>query len=160
MIKIKASTANSQTRTKKNQNQVHNETSKVAEYSKEPSPADTVLTINDDDETDETFQPQKRPSKQLNRYLTFIIGSCILKHIEARFLTDNVKVKGFIKAKIKTLEENLTKMDPSRYDNISLHIGGHDVDAKVGPAEFKFKYQSLLLNSLTDKICKLFVSGL
>ena len=115
MIKIKASTANSQTRTKKNQNQFHNETSKVAEYSNEPSPADTVLTINDDDETNQTFQPQKRPSKQLNRNLTFIIGSCILKHIDARFLADNVKVKGFIKAKIETLEENLPVVTISHY---------------------------------------------
>ena len=81
------------------------------------------------------------------------------KNIETTFLAYNVKVKTFIKAKIETLEENRNKMDLSRYDKIALNIRGHDVDAKVGPAEFKLKYQSLL-NSLTDKNCKLFISGL
>ena len=32
-------------------------------------------------------------------------------------------------------------MDLSHYDKIILHIGGHDVDAKVGPADFKRKCQ-------------------
>ena len=50
-------------------------------------------------------------------------------------------------------------MDLSRYETIVLHIGGHDVDAKVGPTEFKHKYQSLL-SSLADKNCKILISGL
>ena len=129
-----------------------------SEPSTEPN-SDTVITISDDDESDQSSKSQKNSAKQQTRNLTLITGSCIMKHVETRFLADNVRIKTFAQAKIETLKENITKMDLSRYEKIVLHIGGHDVDAKVGPTEFKHKYQSLL-NSLADKNCKILISGL
>ena len=49
-------------------------------------------------------------------------------------------------------------MDLSRYANTVLHIGGHD-NARTKHSEFKQKYKSLL-KSLSDKNCKLVISGL
>ena len=91
--------------------------------------------------------------------MTFITGSCILKTIETRFLADKVRVKSYNKANIETLQEKFTEMDLYRYANIVLHIGGHDVDAKTKPEEFKVKYQALL-QSLTEVDSKIYVSGL
>ena len=91
--------------------------------------------------------------------LTFITGSCLLKTIETRFLDENVRVKSYYKAKIETLQENLSEMDLSRYKNIILHIGGYDVDAKAKPDQFKAKYQSLL-QSLSETESKIYISGL
>ena len=50
-------------------------------------------------------------------------------------------------------------MDLSRYANIVLHVGGHDIDARIKLSEFKQKYISLL-KSLSDKNCKLVIYGL
>ena len=101
----------------------------------------------------------QRHEKPPNPDLTFITGSCILKTIETRFLGDKVRVKSFNKAKIETLQENLSRMDLSRYKHIILHIGGHDIDAQITPDDFKKRYQSLL-QSLSGVNCNIFVSGL
>ena len=63
-------------------------------------------------------------------------------------------MKSYNKAKIETKQEKLSEMDLSRYENIVLHIGGHDVDAKTKPEEFKVKYQALLqsLSEVDSKI--------
>lgn len=106
-----------------------------------------------DPQTDQVKEKPKNPD------LTFITGSCILKSIETKFLGENVRVKSFKKAKIENLQEALSKMDLSRYKSIVLHIGGHDVDAKISQNSFKEKYQSLL-NSLTQRDCNIYVSGL
>ena len=50
-------------------------------------------------------------------------------------------------------------MDLSRYENIVLHIGGHDIDDRINHSEFKHKY-TYLLESLSDTNCKIFISGL
>ena len=50
-------------------------------------------------------------------------------------------------------------MDLSRYQNIVLHVGGHDVDAKINRASFRDKYSSLL-NYVSQQNCNIFVSGL
>ena len=100
-----------------------------------------------------------KPTPQIKKDLTFITGSCLLKTIETRFLDENVRVKSYYKAKIETLQENLSEMDLSRYKNIILHIGGYDVDAKAKPDQFKAKYQSLL-QSLSETESKIYISGL
>ena len=87
------------------------------------------------------------------------MGSGTLRAIETRFLHENVRVKSFKNATIDFLNDKLCKMDLSRYRNVILHIGGHDVDAKIDPNTFKDKYASLLM-SLSDKGCDVFVSGL
>ena len=115
---------------------------------------DKATTINDD-ECIQHFSSPKQPIKNL----TFVTGSCILISIETRFLAKNVRIKSFSKAKIDTLDAKLSVMDLSRYDKIVLHIGGYDVDAKIGPVEFKRKYQSLL-KSVAVSNSKLFISGL
>ena len=81
----------------------------------EPHP-DNVITIRDDDESEQAFTSQKKTATQNPRNLTLITGSCILKHVETRFLADNVRVKSYPQAKIETLEENITNMDLSRYE--------------------------------------------
>ena len=50
-------------------------------------------------------------------------------------------------------------MDLSRYDKIVLQIGGHDVEAKVRPADFKQKYQSLL-KLVSNNKSEIFISGI
>ena len=120
---------------------------------------DNVITIRDDDEFEQAFKFQKKTATQKPRNLTLITGSCILKHVETRFLADNVRVKSYPQAKIETLEENITNMDLSRYEKIVLHVGWHDMDAKIKPSDFKIKYQSLL-NSIMDKHGKIVISGL
>lgn len=91
--------------------------------------------------------------------LTFITGSCILKGIETKFLDETVRVKSFKNAKIEDLHGALTKMDLSRYKTLVLHIGGQDIDTKISPNSFKEKFKSLL-DFLTQKDCKIIVSGL
>ena len=91
--------------------------------------------------------------------LTFITGSCILKNIETRFLDENVRIKSFRKAKIENLKDSLTQMDLSRYKNIILHIGGHDVDSGISQTSFREKYLNLL-ECMKQQNCKTYVSGL
>lgn len=106
-------------------------------------------------------QPNNNQTRkpQPKRNLTFITGSCILKGIEAKFLDHSVRIKSFREATIEDLHESLVKMDLSRYKNIIIHIGGHDIDNKISQNSFKEKYQ-LLLDFLKTVGCKLFVSGL
>ena len=91
--------------------------------------------------------------------LTFITGSCILKNIETRCLDENVRIKSFRKAKIENLKDSLTQMDLSRYKNIILHIGGHDVDSGISQTSFREKYLNLL-ECMKQENCKTYVSGL
>ena len=101
-----------------------------------------------------------KPSKQTpKRELTFIVGSGTLRGIETRFLCENVSVKSFNNVSIDSLKEKLSNMDLSRYKNVVLHIGKHDIDTTVDPESFKTKYASLLM-SLSDKGCNVIVSGL
>ena len=65
----------------------------------------------------------------------------------------------FQQSQIETLEEKLSEMDLSRYKNVILRVGGHDVDNKINLDLFKDNYQSLL-NSLSDKGCNIYVSGM
>ena len=73
------------------QKQCQNDKSKLAEPSTEPN-SDTVITISDDDESDQSSKSQKNSAKQQTRNLTLITGSCIMKHVETRFLADNVRI--------------------------------------------------------------------
>ena len=110
--------------------------------------------------TQENRNPVQEKQKPLpKRDLTFITGSGILKSIDTKFLSQNVRVKSFQNAKIDSLKDKLTNMDLSRYEKIILHIGGNDIDEKITHTAFKNKYQSLLtfISTKTDKI---FVSGL
>ena len=102
---------------------------------------------------------QEKQKPLPNRDLTFITGSGILKSIDTKFLSQNVRVKSFQNAKIDSLKDKLTNMDHSLYDKIILHIGGNDIDENITHTAFKNKYQSLLtfIGTKTDKI---FVSGL
>lgn len=50
-------------------------------------------------------------------------------------------------------------MDLARYKNIILHIGGHDIDAKITQDNFKAKLKSLV-QSVSGAKCKIFLSGL
>ena len=89
----------------------------------EPHP-DNVITIRDDDEFEQAVKSQKKTAAQKPRNLTLITGSCILKHVEIRFLADNVRVKSYPQAKIETLEENITNMDLSRYEKLYFTLVG------------------------------------
>ena len=131
---------------------------KDAVASKESTPLHEIVIINYD-ESHKDPKPKDPHPQQQKRDLTLVTGSCILRTIETRFLSVNTRVKSFYKANIETLEEKLSHMDLSRYENIVLHIGGHDIDARINHSEFKQKYTSLL-ESLSDKNCKIVISGL
>ena len=126
--------------------------------SKESTPIHEIVIINDD-ESHKDPKPKDPHPQQQKRDLTLVTGPCILRTIETRFLSENARVKSFYQAKIETLEEKLSHMDLSRYENIVLHIRGHDIDARINHSEFKHKYTSLL-ESLSDKKCKVVISGL
>ena len=102
-------------------------------------------------------EPTSRKTQK--RDLTFLTGSCILQYIQTRHLNNNVRVKSFKGAKIDDLKTEMTKMDLSRYQNLILHVGGHDIDANISQTAFKEKY-SALLNSVNNNSRKVFVSGL
>ena len=87
---------------------------------------------------------QEKQKPLPNRDLTFITGSGILKSIDTKLLSQNVRVKSFQNAKIDSLKDKVTNMGLSRYDKIILHIGGNDIDEKITQTAFKNKYQSLL----------------
>ena len=91
--------------------------------------------------------------------LTFRTWSCILQYIQTRHLNTTVRVKSFKGSKIDDLKTKMTKMDLSHYQNLILHVGGHDIDANISQTAFREKY-SALLNSVNDNNCKIFVSGL
>ena len=99
------------------------------------------------------------PPKPQKRDLIFITGSEILQNIETRFLNTNVRVKSFRGATIDNLKSELAEMDLSRYQNIILHVGGHDIDANISQTLFRQKFQALL-KSLDLVNCKVTVSGL
>ena len=50
-------------------------------------------------------------------------------------------------------------MNVSRYKNIIIHVGGHDVDANIDQNSFREEYQ-YLLSSVANSGCKIYVSGL
>ena len=52
----------------------------------------------------------------------------------------------------------MSKMDLSRYQDIVIHIGEHDIDGNIKPAAFRQKCQALL-DSLISKNIKVHVSG-
>ena len=135
---------------------VNNEKTKQVTVTETNQPAETIVIPDDEQNHSNNKRNEKPPPK---RDLTFITGSCILKGIDAKFLDRNVRVKSFREAKIENLHESLLKMDLSRYKNIIIHIGGHDVDSKISLQSFREKYQSLL-DFLKSVGCKLFVSGL
>ena len=91
--------------------------------------------------------------------LTFIAGSCILKHVETKFLDENVRIKHFKNAKIDTLKDKLSKMDLAHYKQIVIHVGGHDADANISQNSFRNKYKQLL-DDINKQNSKVFVSGL
>ena len=95
-------------------------------------------------ETPVKSQSKVEHKQRVKQDLTLITGSCILRGIETRFLDENVRVKHFKNAKIDDNKFELGKMDLSRYRNIVIHVGGHDIDAKCSLNIFKEKYQSLL----------------
>ena len=108
----------------------------------------------------QNISQEKQTAKQTpKRDLTFITGSCMLKAIDTKFLDDNVRVKSHRNAKIEDLQKSLSSMDLSRYKNIIMHVGGHDVDDHISQTAFDEKYESLL-KSLENSDCKVFVSGL
>lgn len=115
---------------------------------------DSVIIIED-----EKTETKPAPPRVKNADLTFITGSCILKGIETKYLADKVKVKSFKSAKIDDLKDSLSKMDLSRYKDIVIHIGGHDIDGNIKPAAFRQKYQALL-DSLISQNLKVHISGL
>ena len=88
-----------------------------------------LIDITETDQSEIHSTGQIPPTKLHD--LTFITGSCILKSIETRFLNDKVRVKSFNNSTIATLQEKLSKMDLSRYQNVVLHAGGYDVDKKI-----------------------------
>ena len=104
-------------------------------------------------------EDESTSTQNQKRDLTFLTGSCILQYIETRHMKGNVRIKSFKGAKIDDLKHELAKMDLSRYENIVLHVGGHDIDANISQTAFREKYSSLL-NSLNFENCKLFVSGI
>ena len=110
-------------------------------------------------ETPVKSQGKVEHKQRVKQDLTLITGSCIVRGIETRFLDENVRVKHFKNAKIDDLKFEQGKMDLSRYRNIVIHVGGHDIDAKCSLNIFREKYQSLL-NQLTNQNCKVYVSGL
>ena len=75
----------------------------------------------------------------------------MLKAIDTKFLDDNVRIKS------EDLQKYLSSMDLSRYKNIIMHVGGHDVDDHISQNAFDEKYDSLL-KSLENSGCKVFVS--
>lgn len=112
-----------------------------------------------DDNTNQLHCTDDLEPKQLaKRDLTFITGSSTLKSIETKYLAENVRVKHLKNAKIDSFKEALARMDLSRYKNLVIHIGEHDIDDKISQSVFREKYKSLLSN-LTEQGCKLYVSG-
>ena len=89
-------------------------------------------------------EDESTSAQNQKRDLTFLIGSCILQYIETRHMKGNVRVKSFKGAKINDLKHELAKKDLSRYENIVLHVGGHDIDANISQTAFREKYSSLL----------------
>ena len=152
---ISGSNQTNQKQTKPKQIITPNElsTNQISNTSTDPINVDEEISNPHQSPETQTTAPQHKAD------LTFVTGSCILKTIETRFLAEKVRVKSYNKAKIEMLQEKLSEMDLSRYKNIVLHIGGHDVDAKTKPEEFKIKYQSLL-QSLSEIDSKIYVSGL
>ena len=82
--------------------------------------------------------------KTTKRDLTLITGSDVLTSLEPNFLGTHVRVKSFKNASISNMKDKLSTMDLSRYENVILHAGGQDVDAKVSKTNFKETYNSLL----------------
>ena len=115
---------------------------------------DTVIIIDD-----EGTQTKSVPQKVKNPDPILITGSCLLKGIETKYLADKVRVKSFKSAKTDDLKDSLRKMDLSRYKEIVIHIGGHDIDGNIKPAVFRQKYQSLL-DYLISQNLKVHVSGI
>lgn len=97
--------------------------------------------------------------KPMKRNLSLITGSCILQHIETRFLNRNVRVKSFKGATINDLSTEISKMDLSRYQNIVVQVCGHGVDANRSQTSFREQYSNLL-SSLKNENCKVYISGL
>ena len=54
------------------------------------------------------------------------------------------------------LKTEMTKMDLSRYQNCVLHVGGHDIDAKISRTSFEGKYLALI-RYIQGENCKVFV---
>ena len=50
-----------------------------------------------------------------------------------------MRIKSFRNATIESLQEALSNMDLSRYKNIILHVGGHDIDDKINLTAFREK---------------------
>ncbi|MCG8113370.1 MAG: hypothetical protein N0E59_21675, partial [Candidatus Thiodiazotropha taylori] len=119
-----------------------------------------VDTCLDKSPTPANDNRNKQPkTQQVNRDLTFLIGSCLLKNIEPRFLHEKTKIKSFRDAKISNLKDEMTKMNLARYKNIIIHIGGNDIDSNISIPAFRTEYQSLF-TSLKRSGSKIFVSGL
>ena len=139
-----------------NENSTRQKTPIASNTSKENENPDSVIIIED-----ENTQTKPAPSKVRKADLTLITGSCILKGIETKHLADKVRVKSFKSAKIDDLKDSLSKMDLSRYQDIVIHIGGHDIDGniKAAAAAFRQKYQALL-DSLISQNLKVHVPGL
>ena len=137
-----------------NENSTRQKTPIASNTSKEYENPDSVIIIED-----ENTQTKPAPPKVRKADLTLITGSCILKGIETKHLADKVRVKSFKSAKIDDLKDSLSKMDLSRYQDIVIHIGGHDIDGNIKPAAFRQKYQALL-DSLISQNLKVHVSGL
>ena len=70
-----------------------------------------------------------------------------------------MRIKSFRNAKIEALQPALSQMDLSRYKNIILHVGGHDIDGEIILTAFREKYRALL-SSVTHENSEIFVSGL
>ena len=88
-----------------------------------------------------------------------LISFSLLVPVYLKASRQNTWQTSFKSAKIDDLKDSLGKMDLSRYIEIVIHIGGHDIDGNIKPAVFRQKYQSLL-DYLISQNLKVHVSGI
>ena len=131
----------------------------ISSPEKEPKQSQSDKTNGHFQNTNKSTKTKVDTRPTFTTRLTFITGSCILKHVKTKFLDENVRIKHFKNAKIDTLKDKLSKMDLAHYKQIVIHVGGHDVDANISQNSFRNKYKQLL-DDITKQNSKVFVSGL
>ena len=118
-----------------------------------------MANLTDNRSTERNTTSRNSNPKVVKRDLTLVTDSDAITCLEPKFLGKNVRIKSFKNATIQNLRETLPKMGRSRYLQLILHIGGQDVDANMGKADFQESYQAII-KFLVQKGCKVFESGL